>query len=297
MRKTKQSIPVNYFDDEYNSGMSIEKIFIKNLRTLEELAEIEDIGTIEGIVQAHRHDRHSFYLIESGTLSMDIDFEHYKIKPSSIMYMHPDQVHRTMEFKNVTVVSLAISNEHLHPEYLQLLEDITPVKPLVLKKEMFTVFSAAAALFIKLSEQDYNKVNHTLLKDCCNAFVGLIIGQYLEQSKPADKLSRFEIVTQSFRKLLDREYATVKRPTEYAQQLNLSTPYLNECVRNTTGYSVSHHIQQRVILEAKRLLYHSDRSVKEIAAVLGYDDYPYFSRLFTKVTGMTPLAFRHKNLD
>ncbi|ACU60436.1 AraC family transcriptional regulator [Chitinophaga pinensis] len=297
MRKTNKSIPVNHFDDTYNSGMSIEKIFIKNLRSLEELAEVEDIDTIEGIAEAHRHDRHSFYLVEGGTLSMDIDFEHYKIKPSSIMYMHPDQVHRTMEFKNVTVVSLAINNENLHSEYLQLLEDITPVKPLVLKKETFDTIAEAAALFIQLSKRDYNKVYHTLLKDCCNALVGLIIGQYLEQSKPADKLSRFEIVTQSFRKLLDRTFTTVKRPAEYAQQLNLSTPYLNECVRNTTGYSVSYHIQQRVILEAKRLLYHSDRSVKEIATILGYDDYPYFSRLFTKVTGMTPLAFRNKNLD
>jgi AraC family transcriptional activator of pobA len=52
-----------------------------------------------------------------------------------------------------------------------------------------------------------------------------------------------------------------------------------------------------VILEAKRLLYYSDKSVKEIAAALGFDDYPYFSRLFTKVTGMTALVFRNKHRD
>ena len=89
----------------------------------------------------------------------------------------------------------------------------------------------------------------------------------------------------------------MKSPSEYADKLNLSTAYLNECVKNTTGYSVSYHIQQRVILEAKRLLYYSDKSVKEIAAELGYDDYPYFSRLFTKIAGITALAFRNKNLD
>ena len=83
----------------------------------------------------------------------------------------------------------------------------------------------------------------------------------------------------------------------YAKCLNISTPYLNECVKRTTGYSVSYHIHQRVILEAKRLLYHSDKSVKEIAGELGYDDYSYFIRLFVKVTGMTPLTFRGKNFD
>jgi YesN/AraC family two-component response regulator len=45
------------------------------------------------------------------------------------------------------------------------------------------------------------------------------------------------------------------------------------------------------------LLSYSDKAVKEIATTLGYDDYPYFSRLFTKTTGMTALAFRNKNLD
>ena len=85
---------------------------------------------------------------------------------------------------------------------------------------------------------------------------------------------------------------TTKRPTQYADTLNISSDYLNECVKNTTGNSVSYQIQQRIILEAKCLLYYSDKSVKEISFELGYDDYPYFSRLFTKVAGITALDFR-----
>jgi AraC family transcriptional activator of pobA len=135
------------------------------------------------------------------------------------------------------------------------------------------------------------------MKNSCNALVALMVSQYLGQAKSTGKFSRFEIVSQSFKEILGRKYIGVKRPGEYAQELNISTPYLNECVKNTTGYSVSHHIHQRVVLEAKRLLYHSDMSVKEIADALGYDDYPYFSRLFAKVAGMTASAFRNKNRD
>jgi AraC-like DNA-binding protein/mannose-6-phosphate isomerase-like protein (cupin superfamily) len=293
MRKQSKSIPVNTMADNPDIGISIERISIKDLRTLAN----ETSGTVEEAKKSHREDRHSFFLLEKGTVHIEIDFKKYKIKPSSVVYMHPNQVHRIIAVENMTVSSWAINNESLHPEYLKLLEEITPAKPLLLKKETFSIISEAVSLSIKFSERKDDKLYHSLLKDGCNALVALVVSQYLEQAKSTDKLPRFEIVTKAFRDILERNYTTAKRPTEYAQQLNISTPYLNECVKSTTGYSVSHHIQQRVILEAKRLLYHSDKSVKEIAIELGFDDYHYFSRLFTKVVGISALTFRNKNLD
>lgn len=285
MRKKATSIPVNRFDGEFNAGFFIEKIAFKDLPSFEELEQPE------------RHDRHSFFLLENGTVTLEIDFKKYKIKSPSVIYMHPNQVHRILAFENVTVSSLGINNENLNPEYLKLLEEITPAKPLLLNKETFSLLSGAASLCIKFSERKHDRLYHSLLKDSCNALVALVVSLYLEQSRSTDKPSRFEVVTKSFKEILEHNYTAVKRPAAYAQKLNISTPYLNECVRNTTGYSVTYHIQQRIILEAKRLLYHSDKSVKEIAFELGYDNYPYFSRLFTNISGMTPLSFRDKNLD
>lgn len=279
--------------DDFGGDISIEKISVTDLQALENVSE----NGHEDAQESHRHDRHSFFLLESGTVHIEIDFQKYEIKPSSVIYMHPDQVHRMLAFDNVTVSSWAINNESLNPEYLKLLEEITPAKPLVLDEETFSVFSGTVLLLIKFSERKNDKLYHSLLKDSCNALVALVISQFLKTAKSTDKLSRFEIVTKAFKELLERNYTTVKSPAEYARKLNVSTPYLNECIKNTTGYSVSHHIQQRIILAAKRLLYYSSKSVKEIAAELGYDDYPYFSRLFTKVTGMTALAFRNKNHD
>ncbi|WP_217603718.1 helix-turn-helix transcriptional regulator [Chitinophaga sp. GbtcB8] len=285
MRKKTTSIPVNHFDGELNSGIFIEKISFKDLPGFEELERPE------------RHDRHSFFLLENGTITLEIDFKKYKIKSPSVIYMHPNQVHRILAFENVMVCSLGINNENLNPAYLKFLEEITPAKPLLLKKETFSLISEAVSLCLRFSKRNPDKLYHSLLKDSCNAWVALVISQYLEQSRSTDKLSRFEIVTKAFKEILEHHYAVVKRPAAYAQKLNISTPYLNECVKKVTGYPVTYHIQQRVVLEAKRLLYHSDRSVKEIAFELGYDNYPYFSRLFTNISGMTPLAFRNKNLD
>lgn len=291
MRKKVKSIPVNTMADDFDAGINIERISFKDLPTLADAALI----TAEEAQQSHREDRHTFFFLENGTVDVEIDFQKYKIEPCSIVYMHPNQVHRIMAFENVTVSSWAINNENLNPEYLKLLEDLNPAKPLVLNKETFSTLSEAVSMALKFSERKNNKLYHSLLKDSCNVLVALVISQYLELPQSTDKISRFEIVTRTFREILERNYIEIKRPAAYAEELNLSTPYLNECVKNTTGYTLSYHIQQRVILEAKRLLYHSDKSVKEIATELGYDDYPYFSRLFTKITGMTALAFRNKN--
>ncbi|GAB4017753.1 AraC family transcriptional regulator [Spirosoma migulaei] len=285
MPKKTTSIPVNTMTDEFGGDIAIEK------------TTIDDLHMIQEAEQSHRHDRHSFFLLERGTVHIDIDFQTYKLEASSVIYLHPNQVHRTRIVDHATVSSWAINNENLNPDYLNLLESLTPAKPLVLTNETFSLISEAVSLALKFSERKADKLYHSLLKDSTNALVALVISLYAAETTSTDKLSRFDTITKAFRELLERNYTTAKRPAEYAQRLNISTSYLNECVKNTTGHSVSHHIQQRVVLEAKRLLYYSDKSVKEISAELGYDDYPYFSRLFTKVTGMAALAFRTKNRD
>lgn len=285
MPKKNRSIPVNYMADKFGEGIAIGKATIKDLRTFEEAA------------QSHRDDYHLFFLQEKGTTPFEIDFQRHKIQPSSVMYIHPNQVHRMVAFENVTLSFLAINNENLHPEYLQLLEDIAPAKPLFLDEGTFSTISEAVLLSIRLSERKHEKLYHALLKDSCNTIAALIASQYLEQLKAPDKLSRFEIITKAFKSLLEHNFITIKKPGDYAKKLHISTAYLNECIKHTTGHSVSYHIQQRIILEAKRLLYHSDKSVKEIAAALGFEEYNYFSRLFTKGTGMPALTFRNKNRD
>ncbi len=291
MSKKENSIPINPMIAELGEGVFVRKMISEDFHLYENLEGFDNIK------QSHRDEYHLFFLQEKGTTTIEIDFLKYTIKPLSIVYIHQNQVHRTLSFKNATVSIWAISNENINPEYLKLLDDILPAKPLILKQEIFLIISEAVSLCIKLSGRKNEKLYHSLLTGSCNTLIGLAISQYLVQSKPIEKLSRFEIVTKAFKELLERNFVTAKSPAEYAQQLNISSPYLNECVKNTTGNSVSHHIQQRIILEAKRLLYHSDKSVKQIATELGYDDYPYFSRVFSKVTGMSALVFRNKNLD
>lgn len=283
MANRVKSIPVNTMLEIFGTGIAIGKASIKGLRIFEETAH------------SHRDDYHLFFLQETGEMPIEIDFQKHVLKPLSVIYIHPHQVHRIKAIENVTLSFLAINNENLHSENLKILEDITPAPSLPLRKEIFTLASDAVSLCIQLSEQKHERLYHDLLKNSCNTLVTLIASHYLAISGERDTLSRFEIINKSFKSLLAKNFTIDKSPAAYAKALHISSLYLNECVKKVTGHAVSYHIQQRVILEAKRLIYHTDKSVKEIASELGYDDYAYFSRLFTKIVGMTPLNFR-KNL-
>lgn len=277
----RSSIPVHPMTTELS--VFITKITEKDFHLYEKPEQFNSIK------EYHRDEYHLFLLQEKGITTIEVDFNQHIVGPQTIMFVHQNQVHRFMDFKNATVSIWAVSNEILDSKYLKLLEDITPAQPLSLQKVTIGIILEVVSLCLKLSERKDEKLYRSLFTGSSTILTGLVISQYLAQLKPTGKLSRFEIITKAFKELLERNFVTAKRPAEYAKQLNISSPYLNECVKNTTGYSVSHHIQHRIILEAKRLLYYSEKSVKEIATELGYDDYPYFSRLFTKVAGMSAL--------
>lgn len=247
--------------------------------------------------RSHRDNGHLFILQEKGTTHIEIDFQQHHIEGSSIIYIHPSQVHRVIAFKKATICTWIITSENVLPEYLEILEYLTPVKVLALDAKTRAVISDTASLCITVADRKEEKLYNSILKESFNTLVALVVSQYLGQSKSTDHYSRPELISKSFKSALEQHFISVKSPAEYAKQLNISTAYLNECVKNTTGHSVSFHIQQRVILEAKRLLHHSGKTVKEISGELQYDDHSYFIRLFVKVTGMTPLAFRSKYHD
>ncbi len=278
-------IPIRPLAKEFDKGIAVGKYPIVDLRLSEE-AEYP-----------HRHDYHFFILQTKGISHLEIDFEKHQIKKPSLIYIAPNQVHRALKAENIEFCLLAINNENLQSGYLKLLEEIQPAKPLPLSRKYFSLISQAFLLSVNLFENTQSKLYLSSLKDSCHTVISLFLSQYLQKTKQTNTSSRFESVTKSFKSALEKNFIKDKRPAGYAEKLNISVAYLNECVKTTTGFSVSHHIQQRVVLEAKRLLFHSNKSVKEIAAELGYEDYAYFSRLFHKQTGITASAFRNKNLD
>ncbi|MGW6730994.1 helix-turn-helix domain-containing protein, partial [Nocardia sp. NPDC055029] len=95
-----------------------------------------------------------------------------------------------------------------------------------------------------------------------------------------------------FRDEIEAGFRTHHKVTEYAARLSYSTRTLNRLARENTGLSAKELIDERVILEAKRLLAHSPDTVTRIAEHLGFDDQSNFAKYFHHRTATTPIEFR-----
>jgi AraC family transcriptional activator of pobA len=95
-----------------------------------------------------------------------------------------------------------------------------------------------------------------------------------------------------FKALLENNFHKERQPSFYAAQMSISPNNFSKICKQHFLKTPSTLIHERVILESKKLIHLSHKSMKEIAAELNFDDENYFSRYFKKHAGITPTAFR-----
>jgi len=244
---------------------------------------------------AHRDENYLFMVMEQGRARLVVDFKTITASGRTIFCILPGQVHYGISAHKVKAWVVAVNADLVHKQYQLVFEQQLPQ---LLPQPVDDTFTGRMEQCVKLLEEVCLSANSSTFRQqatrsLLDAFIALFAEVYAA-ADPATGSSqpRTLIITRQFKGLLSKNYKTMKSPAAYAAALNISTPYLNEAVKGATGLPVSYWIQQEVITEAKRLLYYTDKTVKEIAYELGFDDHTYFSRLFTKAEGMTALTFR-----
>lgn len=98
-----------------------------------------------------------------------------------------------------------------------------------------------------------------------------------------------------FRKLLETNIHTKQRVSQYAALLRISTSHLNTLTKTYLGKNASELIKERLVLEIKKRLLFSDKSISEIAYDLGFSEPSNFNRFFIKRAELSPKEFRLQN--
>ncbi len=128
-------------------------------------------------------------------------------------------------------------------------------------------------ILTKMSREfnNYLSLRLEIIKGLFNIFLLFLSRKHIAKEKPG-KIVRDEELVRKFLHLLPGNIKTKKMVSDYAIELNRTPGYLNTVVKKITGFTASYHIQQQIILEAKKQAIQSDCSMKEIAYGLGFDD-------------------------
>lgn len=248
----------------------------------------------------HRDDHYIFLLQEKGHSHMMLDFREISTEGQALFYILPGQVHQVLNWDHGTGWFLAIDTMLVGESYRAVFEEyILQQEPLPLNDQQAAPITACLQLLHEQFNQTPRTSFHTnIIHSLSSSLIGMIAAAFMDREQNTEQQnSRALAITRTFKKLLARNYKQMKSPSAYATAMHLSLTHLNDTVKAVSGFSVSHWIQQEIVLEAKRLLHYTTLNVKEIAHTLGYEDHTYFSRLFSKAASMAPGQFRRQSRE
>ena len=265
---------------------------VKNGVYLKELAPQTLEDDIVGLT--HRDDYYVFILVLNGTFRINCELQSHELQHRDLFLIKPYQIHTIEEYSDdFFAYFLSIQDFRIPDDLTYMLFNLPSThQQIPLPQEASERLLETIHLLTKCEMQ-----NEEYTTEIANGLFQAIIYQIgalfkgITTKATAMTITQSKVITSKFKRLITTQ-THLKQPSYFADQLFITPAHLNDCVKKTTGQTVSYWLKKSIIDEAKRLLYYTTKSVKEIAFELGYEDHTYFSRLFKKHVKQTPLQFR-----
>jgi len=246
----------------------------------------------------HRTDFYMIYLFTDGTGSHMVDFNLYNVKSRSLLFISQGQIHsfdpkesydgraliftesffcRSQRDRDYFRNSMLFDN--YRQPYFEAGDDYD---------ELLGIFLEIYKELKKETDPLQGEILHNLLY---RIFL-LSQRQFGNDIESADTASGAQKLVSEFKNLVEQYYQTHKWVKFYAQRLAVSQKTLQAATAQVLGKSPKEWISQRILLEAKRILAYETLSVKELSAMMHFDDVTNFIKFFKKNEGVTPSDFR-----
>lgn len=241
---------------------------------------------------AHRDDHYIFIVQQDGYCLWELDFTQVALTGSMMCFITPGQVHQNLDFSGASGWMVFVTPGLVSPENREIFDNFAHVRQAASIPPSNPLFQLVPVLGTAL-EQATLALKEAVVGSLTGSITTLLASHILQSKYPAGLIEGRKYRTAArFKQLVAENCKEMKQVKEYAALLNITPLYLNEIVKEVTGFSASYRINQEILLEAKRMLFYTRLDVKQIAYELGYEDHAYFSRFFKKHTGITPVAFR-----
>ncbi|MCK9205683.1 MAG: AraC family transcriptional regulator [Salinivirgaceae bacterium] len=251
----------------------------------------------------HRADFYQILWIQQGSPTHFLDFNPLKIEPNSILFVPKDCVHIFDSVGEYDGQVILFTDNFFYKDS----NDLKFLQSTILYNDLFDVsqininpssnlFSALFRLMEEEIKNHNDNYQHDILKNILHSFLLFAERERKKQGFKEVKSGADLDYLILFKDLLEKNFRNHKSVSKYAADLSVSEKRLNKVTSQILDKTPKQLIDDRILLEAKRLLAHNNASIKEIAFNLGFEEPTNFIKYFRKHTRNTPTEFRESFL-
>ncbi|NML23488.1 helix-turn-helix domain-containing protein [Pseudoflavitalea sp. G-6-1-2] len=250
----------------------------------------------------HRRTFYQVIFFREGTGKQQVDFKLYLSEGPALVLLSPNQVHQMDISTNARGHMLMLpesffewENPHSNSFSLKSVFDNIDCFPFLEVDKESAMLLDSTIRQMQRAMQFSGSMQKMILMSYVKIFL-LHIYQLRQQKTREDNPDKDfgQRQFRQFKMLIESDFRNTHQPNVYAAKMHVSLKHLNTISRKYGHASAGDLIKQRIMLEAKRYLFHDTLPVKELAYLLGFDDPDYFNRYFKKVTGVSPGSYRKR---
>jgi AraC family transcriptional regulator, transcriptional activator of pobA len=245
----------------------------------------------------HKHTFYEILWTEAGISKQTIDYKEYQVSPNSLFFISPNQVHQFEEWKPLKGGTILFTEDFFLLNHnnkdklfeLSFLDNFYANPCIQLSKSNFADIKQTIDLIT--NEQKRTDKSQTITQSLLHILLAQV-QRCIDTENERLVSKKYLILFKQFKSLLDKHFAENRTTSFFAEKLHITPHHLNLIAKEVTGKTASEVVRARSILEAKRLLTFTDKTVSEIAFELNYTDSSYFAKTFKAETNQSPTAFK-----
>ncbi len=248
-------------------------------------------------LRPHYHAFFQIFLLRGNATVMH-DFVEFRARGATLVFLSPGQVHTVKPRPGLSGTSISFTQEFF--------DHHAPPPSMIFTFPFF--FPADTRPWLNVSPHDPFRIGEVFEEmqrefdaaqsgttEVLRAMLHILLvraARLYGVAHPPKKGSRSSTLLRQFHLAVEQRFREFHSVPQYARLLGVTPNHLHDVVREESGRTAGDIIRQRRMLDAKRLLLHSESSVSEIAYALGFQDPSYFARAFKRDTGQAPAEFR-----
>ncbi len=273
------------------------------------LLSINKIVTIHYYELNHKFsfdgERHNFWemvFVDAGSVEIKSNNQTYHLHQGDVIFHKPNEFHTLKTYQNsaanVFVIAFVCSSDAMNFFKGKMMKVPAKLKVYLstLVEEYQQTFKPMSAEDVQLEIKDNPLIGgQQIIRSCLEQFLIMLIRSENDkrhlQVFPSKESMENHLVSQMMHLIEEKIYEKIS-VEQICNTCNFSRAYLSKIFKSSTGYTILEYILKHKIREAKKLIREGNLNFSQISDLLAFDNPHYFSRVFKRMTNMTPSEYK-----